>query len=105
MDSLSRVSDSLPDIGAAERAQDARWQVRNRSKGTPQHRPKKGKPGPATASGDGRESHGEEASGRPPQTGPGEEAPNQQERSEACYGRDRTIAPILRKGRLIDIAI
>lgn len=105
MDSLSRVSEPLPDIEAVERAQDVRRRGRGGPKGTPQRRPKKDGPGPTTASGDGRESGTEEEGARLLQTGLGEEVPVDQECPDACYSRDRTIAPIPPKGRLIDIAI
>lgn len=104
MDSLPRINEPLPDVGAVERANDIRRQARGGPKGTPQRRPKKGEPRPATVSCDRHESHAEEDGGGPPQTGSGEESPVDRERSEAYYGRDRTIASIQPKGRLIDIA-
>lgn len=96
MDSLSRVGEPLPDIAAAERVNDARRQAGERPKGASRRRSKKGGPEPETTAGDGRESRAEEESGG---------ASVDQERSEACYGRDKTVAPIRPKGRLIDIAI
>ena len=106
MDSLSRVSEPLPDVAAAERAREERRQAQGRSKGTARRGPKKGEPGPATASDDRRESHAENDGGPLPRTDPDEETPADQEVSGACYGRDKTIASTLpSKGRLIDIAI
>lgn len=106
MDSLLRVSEPLPDVAAAERAGEGRWQARGRPKGAARRRAKKGEPGPTTASGDRRESHAEKDGGPLAQTSPGEETPADQELSAVCYGPDRTIAPKQpSKGRLIDIAI
>lgn len=105
MDGLSRVSEPLPDVSAAERAKDPPWQVRDRSKGASRRRPKKGEREPATASGDSRGSYAEEEGNRPLQTSPGEETPIGQERSDVCYGRDKTVTSIPPKGRLVDIAI
>lgn len=106
MDSLSRVSEPLPDVAVAEQTREGRWQARGRPKGAARRRPKKSEPEPATASGDRRESHAEKDGGSPPQTDPDEETPADQEVSGACYGRDKAIAPTLAsKGRLIDIAV
>jgi hypothetical protein len=105
MDSLPMINESLPDVGAVERANDILRQTGGGPKGTPQRRPKKGEPKPATVSRDRHESHAEEDGGQPLLTGSGEEAPVDRERQEAYYGRDRTIASIQPKGRLIDIAI
>lgn len=100
MDSLSRISEVLPDVAAAERAREERRQTRDRSKGAGRRGPKKNEPEPATASDDRND-------GVPlPQTDPDEETPADQGVSGACYGRDKTIASALpSKGRLIDIAI
>ena len=106
MDSLSRISEVLPDVAAAERAREERRQARDRSKGTARREPKKDEPEPATASDDRRESHAENDDVPLPQTDPDEETPADQGVSGACYGRDKTIASALPpKGRLIDIAI
>lgn len=97
MDSLSRISEVLPDVAAAERVREERRQTRDRSKGAARRGPKKDEPEPATASDDRND-------GIPlPQTDPDEETPTDQ---GVCYGRDKTIASALpSKGRLIDIAI
>lgn len=105
MDGLSRVSETLPDVGAAERIQDVRRQTKGELRGAPQRGSKKRKSKPATASRDGRGSLADKEGGRLLQNGSGEETSVGRERSEECYGRDRTIAPIPPKGRLIDIAI
>ena len=106
MDSLSGIRDPLPDVAAAERAGDARRQVGGRPKGTARRRPKKGQPEPATASGDGSDSHVNEEGEQPPQTSPDRKNPTDDEISAVCYGKDKTIAPTMpSKGRLIDIAI
>lgn len=100
MDGLSRVGESLPDVGAAERVQDARRQTSGDRRGAKKRKPKPGRP-----SGDGRESRVDEGDDRMQPTGPGDGTSVDREHADACYGRDRTIAPILSKGRLIDIAI
>lgn len=106
MDSLSRISEVLPDVAAAERAREEGRQARGRSKGAARRGPKKGEPGPETAADDKRESRSENDGGPLLRTEPDEETPAGQEVSGACYGRDKTIAATLpSKGRLIDIAI
>ncbi|MGB4782897.1 hypothetical protein [Candidatus Methylomirabilis sp.] len=106
MDSLSRISEVLPDVAAAERAREERRQTRDRSKGTARREPKKDEPEPATASDDRRESHAENDGGPLPLTDPDEETPADHGVSGVCYGRDKIIASALpSKGRLIDIAI
>lgn len=106
MDSLSRISEVLPDVAAAERAREEGRQARGRSKGAARRGQKKGEPGPETAADDKRESHSENDGSPLPRTEPDEETPDDQEVSGACYGRDKTIAATLpSKGRLIDVAI
>jgi hypothetical protein len=102
MDSLSRVGESLSDVGMVERAQEARGQVRREPKGTPQRRPKRSEP--ATASGD-RPNTETEGDGGLLRRGSGEERPVDQECTESGYSRERTVASIPPKGRHIDIAI
>lgn len=98
MDSVSRIGEALSDVGAAERVTNMRRQTGNERRGA-----KKRKPQPGTPSGGGREPGIDEGCDRPQQ--PDDEASVDRERSEACYARDKTVAPILPKGRLIDVAI
>jgi hypothetical protein len=106
MDSLSKVSEPLPDVAVAVQTREGRWQARGRPKEAARRRPKKGKPEPATASGDRRESHAEEDGGLLSQSDSDKKTPADQEVPGACYGRDKAIAPTLpSKGRLIDIAV
>jgi len=103
MDSLSRINEPIPDVGAAERVSEARRQAGERQKGAARRRAKRTPS--AAASGDGGGSRAGQEGDRPVQADSGEMRPTDQERSEACYGRNRTVAPILPKGRVIDIAI
>lgn len=106
MDGLSGIREPLPDVPAAERAGDARWQTRGRSKGATRRRTKEGKSGPNTASDTESDTPGKEDDDLPSRKTQGEETPTDQELSAECYGADRTIAPTPpSKGRLIDIAI
>ncbi|PWB43966.1 MAG: hypothetical protein C3F12_12065 [Candidatus Methylomirabilota bacterium] len=94
MDGLSRVNESVPDVGALQRVSESRGDGKDTPRGTPRRRPKRGGSGAATASGD-----------RPLPPGPAEGQSVDQECSEACYSREQTITSIPPKGRLIDIAI
>jgi hypothetical protein len=106
MDGLSGIREPLPDVPVAERAGNARWPTRGRSKGTARRRTKDGKIGPITASDAESDAPEKEEVDLPSRKTQGEETPTDQELSAECYGADRTIAPTPpSKGRLIDIAI